>query len=151
LQNATVGAQRLMAELIAAFNARDLEAAARLVGSQAELLDVPSGEVFVGPEGLRQMWREWLEAFPDASLEVVGLAAADDGTVTVEMIARGTHGGTFVGPAGLEVPATGHSVAARFCKVARVDGAGIVGERLYYDRVGLVGQLGVHLGASRGR
>jgi hypothetical protein len=104
---------------------------------------VPSGEVFVGPEGLRQMWREWLEPFPDARLEVVTLAAADDGTVTVELIGRGTHaGGAFVGPGGLEIPPTGQTIAARFCKVTTIAGAGVVGERLYYDRVGLIEQLG---------
>jgi predicted ester cyclase len=142
LGDVAVGAERLVAELVAAFNAHDLDAGARLVVGGAELLDVPSGEVFVGPEGLRQMWSEWLEAFPDASLEVVGLAAADDGTVTLELIGRGTHAGPFAGPGGRAISPTGQLVAARFCKVASTAGARILGERLYYDRVALVEQLG---------
>jgi steroid delta-isomerase-like uncharacterized protein len=136
------GAQRLILGMVAAFNAHDVDAGARLVVSEAELIDVPSGEVFVGPEGLRQMWREWLVAFPDAHLEVVGLAAAEDGTVIAELISRGTHAGTFVGPAGVEMPATGRTVAARLCTVAATAGARIVGERLYYDRASLVEQIG---------
>ena len=141
-------AAALVGALLAAFNARDLDALARLVDARAELLDVPSDEVFVGPDGLRQWWEEWLSAFPDGRVEVVRLSAACDGVVVAELIGRGTHRGPLLGPAGQEFPATGQSVVARFCHVAMVRGERIGWGHLYYDRDGILAQLGIRTGSG---
>jgi ketosteroid isomerase-like protein len=125
-----------------AFNARDLERGGNMLTPSAELLDVPSGQRFVGPDGLRQYWQGWYSAFSDGKVEVVNNHAGEDGTVVTEFIGRGTHDGTLVGPGGQSLPATGRQVDVRFCQVATVRDNKITDARLYWDMMTMLGQLG---------
>ncbi len=124
-----------------AFNDRDLERGGAAIASDAELVDVPSGTIFRGPEGYKQSMQGWLTAFPDGRIEITNLVAAGD-TVVVEFTGRGTHTGPLVGPAG-EIPPTGKAGQMALCDVVRVKDGKIVALRSYYDIATLLGQLGV--------
>jgi steroid delta-isomerase-like uncharacterized protein len=129
----------------AAFNARDVDGGSRMISPSSELRDVASGRTLVGPDGLREYWQAWYSAFSDGSAEVLNCVAADDndGTVVTEFIGRGTQDGPLVGPDGQQVPPTGRHAEVRFCQVATVSDGQITGERLYYDMMTMLGQLGV--------
>lgn len=103
--------------------------------------DMPSGTVMRGPEGAKQFGQTWAQAFGDARIDAPGISATDDGAV-VEFIGRGTHTGPLTGPAGT-IPATGKSVEVRFCHVYKMRDGKVAEERLYYDTLGLLSQLGV--------
>ena len=125
-----------------AFNARDLERGGNMLSASAELLDVPSNQRFIGPEGLRQYWQSWYSAFSDGKVEGVNSHASEDGTVVTEFFGRGTHDGTLVGPGGQSLPATGRRVDVRFCQVATVRDNKITDARLYWDMMTMLAQLG---------
>lgn len=136
-------AARVIVANFAAFDAHDLDAGARMIAPDAMLQDVALGLNLVGPAGLRQYWQGWLAGFPDGRTEVLKVAAADDGTVVTEFIAKGTHRGPLAGPGGRVIPATGRPTNTRFCQVATVKGDQITGARIYFDLVGFLAQLGI--------
>src|SRR5438876_3354636 len=92
-----------------------LDAATEDLTEDCEVVDVPSGATFRGPEGLKQFLLGFSTAFPDSSAEVTNLFATEDGAV-VEFIAGGTHTGPLHGPAG-DIPPTGRSWKLQFCDV----------------------------------
>ena len=60
----------------------------------------------------------------------------------------GTNIGPFMGPDGRIIPATNKKFELEFCTVARWKNGEIVEEKLFYDLVGLLKQLGVTLTAK---
>lgn len=111
------------------------------VAEDCEVVDVPSGAIFRGPEGLKQFLLGFSTAFPDSSVEVINLFATEDGAV-VEFIGRGTHTGPLHGPAG-DIPPTGRSIKMQFCDVYKFRDGKIVSHRSYYDALGMLQQLGL--------
>jgi steroid delta-isomerase-like uncharacterized protein len=100
--------------------------------------DVPSGAVFVGHEGIRQMGAGALQMAADMTFEV-GLRVAGEGSYAFETVCRGTNTGA-IGP----LPGTGTAFTFRGISVGEVSGAGLVtSQRDYWDLAGLLGQLGV--------
>jgi hypothetical protein len=138
-----MSASSVVSDVLATLNAHDADAGSRFIAPNAELLDVPSGETFIGPAGLCQWWQECHTAYPDAHLDVLGLWEMNTGLTVVELVERGTHQGPLVGPAGQEIAATGRPVAIRMCLLAMVGGDRITSARLYYDWVGIMAQLGL--------
>ncbi len=57
----------------------------------------------------------------------------------------GTNIGPFTGPDGRTLPATNKKFELEFCTVARWRNYEIVEERLFYDLVGMLKQLGITL------
>ena len=81
------------------------------------------------------------EAFPDLRLEINqllsdGPAAAAEGTMT------GTHDGVLHTPDG-DVPPTGRALALRWAAVYVTDGGTLKSERLFFDQMDFLGQLGL--------
>jgi steroid delta-isomerase-like uncharacterized protein len=111
------------------------------VAEDCEVVDVPSGATFRGPEGLKQFLLGFSTAFPDSSAEVTNLFATEDGAV-VEFLAGGTHTGPLHGPAG-DIPPTGRSMKLQFCDVYKFRDGKIVSHRTYYDALGMLQQLGL--------
>jgi hypothetical protein len=68
--------------------------------------------------------------------------ASGDWTCSVARF-TGTMKGPMKGAGGKEIPPTGKSFAVDFCTVARWENGEIVDENLFYDVVGLMGQIGV--------
>jgi hypothetical protein len=100
--------------------------------------DVPTGAVFVGHEGIREMGAGALLMAADMSFEV-GLRVAGEGSYAFETVCRGTNTGA-IGP----LPGTGTAFVFRGISIGEVSAAGLVtSHRDYWDLAGLLGQLGV--------
>jgi steroid delta-isomerase-like uncharacterized protein len=81
------------------------------------------------------------QAFPDLHLEMREFIEGSD-TVVAEGIFIGTNTGTMVGPRG-PIPATGRRVELPFCDIWKVGNGRIIENRIYYDQVTFLGQLGL--------
>lgn len=99
--------------------------------------DVPLGERVVGRDAAAAYYQRWWRAFPDLTWIPQRRAFTEDGVVA-ELIARGTHLGDFFG-----VAATGRSIALPVAIVVAFADGRMSGERLYYDMLTLLRQLGV--------
>ncbi|HEY1445316.1 MAG TPA: ester cyclase [Acidimicrobiales bacterium] len=100
--------------------------------------DVPSGAVFVGHDGIRQMGAGALLMAADMSF-AIGVRVAGDATYAFETVCRGTNTGA-IGP----LPGTGLPFTFRGVSIGEVSPDGHVTEqRDYWDLAGLLGQLGV--------
>lgn len=132
--------------LYEAWNERDFDRLAESVTADGTITIVGSGDTLHGPEGVRQYNLMWAEAFPDGSITVDHIVAADD-HVVVEFTGRGTHTGTLVTPAGA-VPATGRSVTLQLCDVLEFSDGKVRSQRTYFDSGSLMMQLGLITGQA---
>lgn len=82
--------------------------------------------------------------FPDFKINIEQQIGEGDQVVS-EWTCTGTHNGLFQG-----VPATGRSVTVHGMTLNRIQNNRIVEERVYYDRLGLLQQLGVAPGQGQG-
>lgn len=98
---------------------------------------VPTGEVYDGEQQVRRYYEETRTAFPDQRNELVSLRHAED-AVIVEFDLLGTH----LGPL-RSLPPTGRSFRERMTAFFVFDGEKIVCERVYFDQLGIMRQLGV--------
>jgi predicted ester cyclase len=79
-----------------------------------------------------------MKALPDLEITVLRRHMAED-AILVEVVIRGTHLGGWRG-----LPATGRRVEFPLCGVYTFDAEDrLAGERIYYDRGSVLGQLGV--------
>jgi hypothetical protein len=102
--------------------------------------DVPTGAVFVGHDGIRQMGAGALEMSANMSFEVAHRVAGNN-SYAFEAICRGTNTGA-IGP----LPGTGNIFTLRGVSIGEVSEAGVVvSQRDYWDLAGLLGQLGVSI------
>ena len=81
------------------------------------------------------------QAFPDLHWEMQEFIEDTD-TVVVEGVFLGTNTGPMVGPWG-SLPATGRRVKLPFCDIWKVRNGRIIENRIYYDQVTFLGQLGL--------
>jgi predicted ester cyclase len=133
-------ARQVGADFVAAFNDHD-ESRIRELNAENAVFEAP-GDVHVeGREATTQYAMAWLNAFPDARLNVTNEFVAGD-WVTQEFIFEGTHEGTLSGPAG-EIPATHRRLNGRGVQIFRVEGDAVVDTRLYFDQVQVLTQLGL--------
>ncbi len=98
---------------------------------------VPTGEVYDGEEEVARYFAESRAAFPDQRNELIGMHHADD-AVIVEFQLLGTHLGSLRG-----IPPTGREFTCRSLAVFEFEGEGIVCERVYFDLLTILGQLGI--------
>ena len=118
-----------------------LDYATEDMAEDGEVVDVPSGMTFHGPEGLKQFLSGFATALPDSTVEVTNVIATDEGAA-VEFIGRGTHTGVLHTPAG-DIPPTGRKVELCFCDVYQIRDGKIARHASYYDALGFMQQLGV--------
>src|SRR3954451_16731220 len=98
---------------------------------------VPTGDVYDGPEEVARYFEETRAAFPDQRNELVEMHHADD-AVIVEFDLLGTHLGELRGMA-----PTGKSFVCRTLAIFEFEGDGIVCERVYFDTMTILRQLGL--------
>jgi steroid delta-isomerase-like uncharacterized protein len=98
--------------------------------------DVALGERVTGHAGATAYYERWWRAFPDLTWHPQRRAFTDDGVVS-ELVARGTHRGDFFG-----LPPTGRQIALPVTIFVTFAEGRMSGERLYYDLVTLLRQLG---------
>lgn len=126
-------------------NRHDLDAVMATFGADARYDDEPWGDHRTGRDGVRSYYGELMSALPDLAIEVKHQHVASD-TVVVEVTIRGTHLGPWRG-----LPATGRRLEFPLCGVYTFDADGqLAGERIYYDRGVVLGQLGLFHEPMRG-
>ncbi len=139
-----MGAQENAATLRAineAFNNRDPDAAAARCAPDFENLNVPTGEILRGPDGLRQFFQQWYTAFPDGKVKTK-MVYADDTGGAIEFVGRGTQTGPLSSPAG-PIPPTGRPTEIAFVSMNEMRDGRVVRSRLYYDVASMLRQLGL--------
>lgn len=101
---------------------------------------VATGQVFDGPDEVREYYASSRAAFPDQRNEVHSLRVAGDDAVVTEFDLLGTHEGEFLGFA-----PTGKEFRCRMAAVFEFeDGTDrIVCERVYFDAATILRQLGL--------
>src|SRR5918994_6986285 len=98
---------------------------------------VATGDVYDGEEEVRAYFAESRTAFPDQRNELIALHHADD-AVIVEFDVLGTH----LGPL-RALPPTGRSFRARMTAYFLFDDDRLVCERVYFDQLTIMRQLGL--------
>ena len=98
---------------------------------------VPTGDVYDGEQAVRGYFAESRTAFPDQRNELVALHHADD-AVIVEFDLLGTH----LGPL-RALPPTGREVRCRMTAYFLFEGDELVCERVYFDQLTILRQLGL--------
>jgi steroid delta-isomerase-like uncharacterized protein len=98
---------------------------------------IPTGEVHDGPEEVMQYFEETRRAFPDQRNELLALHHADD-AVLVEAVIRGTHKGPL-----RSLPPTGREFELPILAIFMFDGDKLLCERVYFDQMTVLRQLGV--------
>jgi steroid delta-isomerase-like uncharacterized protein len=117
-------------------NARDFDRTIATFGHPRYEL-VATGDVFEGEAAVRAYFAETRRAFPDQRNELIALHHADD-AVIVEFELVGTH----LGPL-RALPPTGRAFRCRMSSHFVFDGDRLVCERVYFDRLTIIGQLGL--------
>jgi steroid delta-isomerase-like uncharacterized protein len=98
---------------------------------------VATGDVYDGEEEVRAYFAESRRAFPDQRNELVALHHADE-AVIVEFDVLGTH----LGPL-RALPPTGRAFRCRSSAHFVFDGDQLVCERVYFDQLSIMRQLGL--------
>ena len=98
---------------------------------------IGTGDVYDGPDEVARYFEETRTAFPDQRNELISLHHSDD-AVIVEAMLYGTHRGPLRG-----LPPTGQKFEMRFCAIFVFDEDRLVCERVYFDFVTVLRQLGV--------
>lgn len=135
------GAKEVTDRGLEAWRARDIDAFVAIYAENATIT-APGGMEAHGQEGARQFITMWNEGLPDNEIVITNEVVAGS-TVVQEGIFRGTHTGTLVTPDGQSIPATGRSLSAPYADVFEIQGDQVVAERLYFDQVELLIQLGL--------
>jgi len=126
-------------------NRHDLDAVMATFGMDARYDDEPWRDHRTGRDGVRSYYSELMRALPDLTIEVKRRHVGSESLV-LEVTIRGTHLGPWRG-----LPATGRRLEFPLCAVYAFDvDDRLAGERIYYDRGAVLGQLGLFHEPSRG-
>jgi steroid delta-isomerase-like uncharacterized protein len=98
---------------------------------------VATGDVYDGEAEVRRYYEDSRSAFPDQRNELISLRHADD-AVIVEFDLLGTHRGPLRG-----IPPTGRAFRCRMTALFEFAGERIVCERVYFDQLTILRQLGL--------
>jgi steroid delta-isomerase-like uncharacterized protein len=128
--------EAVVREHMEAENARDFDRTIATFGHPRYEL-VATGDVFDGDEAVRAYFAETRRAFPDQRNELVALHHADD-AVIVEFDLVGTH----LGPL-RAMPPTHRAFRCRMSSHFVFEGERLVCERVYFDRLTIMAQLGL--------
>jgi steroid delta-isomerase-like uncharacterized protein len=118
-----------------------LDKAVAALAEDYEQIDVPSGSITHGPDGLKQLNLFFAEGFPDSTTEITNVFATENQAI-VEFTGRGTNSGPLHMPTG-DIPPTGRYAELRFCQVWQIKGGKIVSQHIYYDLMTMLQQLGL--------
>jgi steroid delta-isomerase-like uncharacterized protein len=120
-------------------NAHDAQGIGALFADDGILVE-PAGE-YRGRDAIVEYWEGFFQAFPDMHGEDEFGAESGD-TAINEWSASGTHTGPLEGPEG-SIPATGKGVTLRGCDAISVRDGLIQNQRVYYDQLTFMIQLGL--------
>lgn len=132
--------KQVAARFTEAFNAHD-EKAIRALYAEDAVFSAPGDVRLEGPDEIAGYAMGWLNAFPDARIDVQN-EVVDGDWVVQQFTFRGTHAEALTGPTG-EIPATNRRLQGRGMEAVRVRGGKIVEDHLYFDQVEILTQLGL--------
>ena len=112
-----------------------------LFAVNAEIIDVPTGATFHGPEGYMRLGLFSIENFPDMREEPTNVYATED-QVTLEGTLRWNDTSPLYLPAGA-LPSMRRSGELRYCFVLQIRKGKIVSVHAYYDMMTQMEQLGL--------
>ena len=121
------------------FNAHDMDGFAEVVAD--DVVIVAPGVRCEGKPAFVDFYGGWLQAFPDAHIEVQDVHFTEDVAVE-EGTFSGTHEGVLHTPNG-GVPATGRAVSVPYVHVLRYRDGLHVSFHLVFDRLLMLEQLGL--------
>jgi ketosteroid isomerase-like protein len=99
------------------------------------------GQTFDSFEGFGEFGVAFARACPDARMQIRSTVESGD-TIAVQSVMSGTHTGPLPGPNG-EIPATNKHFEFTFADFFQVQDGKVVRHDVYYDQLGLLGQLGL--------
>jgi steroid delta-isomerase-like uncharacterized protein len=98
---------------------------------------IATDQVYDGEDEVRGYFASTRGAFPDQRNELIAMHSTEDG-VWVEFDLLGTHDGPFLG-----FEPTGKAFRARMAAFFAFEGERIVAERVYFDSLTILSQLGL--------
>jgi predicted ester cyclase len=123
-----------------AFNDHDIETFATTL-DEGVVQVAPGDMIARGRLACVEFFGSWIEAFPDAHVEVTAVHEAGD-VIVEEGIFNGTQNGVFHTPAG-DVPPTGRKVRGEYIQVITFRNGKCIAANLMFDRLQLLEQLGL--------
>ena len=132
--------RELFEQVTKAFNAHDRDAMAALTAEDAESFG-PGGMTAKGKQAVLEFNIVWLDAFPDARVEV-GKTYIDGDVAIEEGVFTGTHTGVFRTPMG-DIPPTNKSVRGEYVGINEFRDGKVIRQLLAFDRLQLMEQLGL--------
>ena len=129
--------RRLWIKHSIAEDGRDLQGLIDTLAEDCVYEVVPTGQRWEGHDGAREFYTTFLGAFPDVKFDLQDIVIGPQGVIEVAIM-RGTHQGTWAGmePTGKTVECT---IIIHFPWNPEVQL--FAGERVYFDRAELQGQL----------
>lgn len=134
-------AREVMDRLMAAMDAKDKERLAGCFAADAVIRTPDQGEIS-GRQAIANYFFHFWVALPDVRYEKSASYEAGDVAI-LEGFVAGTNTGHLNLPGGVTLPATGRQVRVRSCDVATVQDGIITSYHAYFDRMELLGQLGL--------
>jgi ketosteroid isomerase-like protein len=122
------------------FNDHDIAGFAEVLADDVAFT-APGGAHGQGRAACVDFYASWMNAFPDAHVEVTDVHIMGDVAVE-EGVFTGTHDGVLRTPAG-DVPPTGRRVAVEYLQVLRFRDGKHVSFNLMFDRLLMLEQLGL--------
>jgi ketosteroid isomerase-like protein len=127
----SAGDAEVVRGLYDAFNRRDLDAWLGSFAPGATWHEIPSGEVFDVPDGVRLYYERFASAFPDGQCRDITVRAGD-GFAVGEFTGSGTNTGPLLTPEG-ELPPSGKRIDIPFCDVHIVEDGLVARTHRYWD------------------
>lgn len=132
-------AREVVAQATQAFNDHNQEGFRALYSTDA-VMEAPDARL-EGAEAIVGYASSWLNAFPDSKVTIHNEVVSGD-YVVHEFTFEGTHTEPLASPQG-EIAPTGKRLSGRGAEVFRVEKGKIVEDRLYFDQVQVMTQLGL--------
>ncbi|MFQ5907624.1 MAG: ester cyclase [Thermoplasmata archaeon] len=133
---------KVISDVDRAFNEQDWDAFnnrhAETVVAYSPLTPEPTKGVDPHRESVQGLFR----AFPDMTMKQELSFGQGDWVCAVYSL-TGTQDGPFQGPGGKEIPPTNKPVEMSFCTALKIENEKIVEERVYFDVLGMMAQLGL--------
>ncbi len=129
-------AEKIVHELSAMWNSKDVDRIETLFASDAVHEDITSGMKLHGVSAIRDLFSGTWEAIPDVRVEVKGVISQGE-SVAWEWTMTATHTGDFP-----DLPATGRPFSIDGVSVIRIVGGKILSQRDYYDQASFLRQVG---------
>ena len=115
--------------------------------ADAEVIDIPSGATFHGPDGFKRFILFFAENFPDLRVELIDVFAIED-RVVLEGIWRWNDTGPLYLPSAA-LKASGRSGEVRCCQIMQIRKGKITSLHGYYDLTALLEQLGFNAATAQ--